>query len=111
MSPWNDKDQFHAMAKKTVLKNMISKWGIMSIEMQTAHLADQSIQEQEGKYDYADNSTVIDVEAENVSEEEKRVKLFIDKAETMEQLEQLKESVPQQLMFYYDARVDELNIA
>lgn len=111
MSPWNDKDQFHAMAKKTVLKNMISKWGIMSIEMQTAHLADQSIQEQEGQYDYADNSNVIDVEAENVDEEEKRVKLFIDKAETMEQLEELKGSVPEQLMFYYDARVDELNIA
>ncbi|WBV60279.1 recombinase RecT [Chryseobacterium camelliae] len=111
MSPWNDKDQFHAMAKKTVLKNMISKWGIMSIEMQTAHLADQSIQQEEGQYDYADNSNVIDVEAENINEEEKRVKLFIDKAETIEQLEELKESVPQQLMFYYEAKVDELNIA
>ena len=111
MSPWNDKEQFHAMAKKTVLKNMISKWGIMSIEMQTAHLADQSVQKEEGSYDYVDNSNTIDIEAENVNEEEKRIKLFIDKAETLEALEQLKESVPEQLMFYYEAREDELQIA
>ncbi|WP_294288496.1 recombinase RecT [uncultured Chryseobacterium sp.] len=109
MSPWNDKDQFHAMAKKTVLKNMISKWGIMSIEMQTAHLADQSIQDQEGKYDYVDNSNIIDVEAESLSEEEKRVKSFIDKAANMEQLADLKESVPAALMYYYEAKEDELN--
>lgn len=36
---WN-KD-FDAMAKKTVLRNMLSKWGILSIEMQTAYQADQ----------------------------------------------------------------------
>ena len=111
MSPWNDKEQFHAMAKKTVLKNMISKWGIMSIEMQTAHLADQSVQKEEGSYDYVDNTTTIDIEAENGIEEEKRIKLFIDKADTIEALEQLKESVPEQLMFYYEAREDELQIA
>ncbi|MCC3214987.1 recombinase RecT [Chryseobacterium sp. X308] len=111
MSPWNDKEQFHAMAKKTVLKNMISKWGIMSIEMQTAHLADQSVQKEEGTYDYVDNSNTIDIEAENVNEEENRIKLFIDKADTLEALEQLKENVPEQLMFYYEAREDELQTA
>lgn len=111
MSPWNDKEQFHAMAKKTVLKNMISKWGIMSIEMQAAHLADQSVQKEEGSYDYVDNSNVIDVEAENVNEEANRIKLFIDKADTLDALEQLKESIPEQLMFYYEAREDELQTA
>ena len=28
------------MAQKTVLKNMLSKWGILSIEMQRANMAD-----------------------------------------------------------------------
>lgn len=34
---------FNAMAKKTVLKNTLSKWGILSIEMQNAVIADQAI--------------------------------------------------------------------
>lgn len=38
---WN-KD-FDAMAKKTVLRNMLSKWGILSIEMQNAYTADSNI--------------------------------------------------------------------
>ncbi len=40
-SAW--KTDFDAMAKKTVLKNTISKWGILSIEMQSAVVADQSV--------------------------------------------------------------------
>ncbi|WP_438423080.1 recombinase RecT [Aquimarina macrocephali] len=59
-SPWQDKDQFDAMAMKTVLKSTLSKWGIMSIEMQTAQLVDQSVQEQEGQYNYVDNTIDID---------------------------------------------------
>lgn len=35
------KKDFDAMAKKTVLRNMLSKWGILSIEMQEAYAADQ----------------------------------------------------------------------
>lgn len=36
------KKDFDAMAKKTVLRNMLSKWGILSIEMQNAYTADQA---------------------------------------------------------------------
>lgn len=36
---------FDAMAKKTVLKSLISKWGIMSIEMQTAFEKDIEVDE------------------------------------------------------------------
>lgn len=36
-------DDFDSMAKKTVLKNLISKWGILSIEMQKAIKFDQSV--------------------------------------------------------------------
>lgn len=91
MSPWNDKDQFHAMAKKTVLKNMISKWGIMSIEMQKAQLADQSVQIEEGNYQYIDST--VEIEDENIQEEEKRVISFILKAETVENLKELEKHI------------------
>ncbi|MFM7850599.1 MAG: recombinase RecT, partial [Flammeovirgaceae bacterium] len=37
------KSDFDAMAMKTVLKNTISKWGIMSVEMQNAFKVDQAV--------------------------------------------------------------------
>ncbi len=37
------KTNFDAMAKKTVLKNTLAKWGMLSIEMQNAVIADQAI--------------------------------------------------------------------
>lgn len=38
------KKDFDAMAKKTVLRNMLSKWGILSVEMQSATTKDETIQ-------------------------------------------------------------------
>lgn len=57
-SPWNDEDQFDAMAKKTVLKNTLSKYAPLSIELQTAQLADQSVQTEEGSFEYVDNNSL-----------------------------------------------------
>ncbi|HHD2713892.1 recombinase RecT [Clostridium perfringens] len=37
------KSNFDAMAKKTVLRNLLSKWGILSIEMQKAFTADENL--------------------------------------------------------------------
>jgi recombination protein RecT len=37
------KKDFEAMALKTPYKNMLSKWGVLSIEMQTAMIADQAV--------------------------------------------------------------------
>ena len=54
-SPWNDKDQFDSMAMKTVLKNTLNKWGILSIEMEKAMLGDQSVQVEEDSFTYPDN--------------------------------------------------------
>lgn len=100
-SPWNDKDQFDAMAKKTVLKNTISKWGIMSIEMQTAQLADQSVQPEEGKYNYIDNT--IDIESSTESEENIRIKSHIEGLEDMAGLEAIKGTLDtEQLTLFKD---------
>ena len=42
-SPFGWNKDFDAMAKKTVLRNMLSKWGILSIEMQNAYTADLNV--------------------------------------------------------------------
>lgn len=52
---WADKDSFDAMAKKTVLKLLISKYAPLSVEMQNAIKADQSVMRQPEQYDYVDN--------------------------------------------------------
>jgi recombination protein RecT len=55
-SKW--KDDFDAMAKKTVLKQLLSKWGILSIEMQQATIKDQAVIqgiEENAAFDYVDN--------------------------------------------------------
>jgi len=48
-------NDFDGMAYKTMLRQLLSKWGIMSIEMQKAFEADMSIVEEDGSYDYVDN--------------------------------------------------------
>lgn len=46
---------FDAMSMKTALKMLLSKYGILSIEMQTAVMADQAVVKDNGEYEYADN--------------------------------------------------------
>lgn len=45
---------FDAMAYKTMLRQLISKWGIMSIEMQSAIDADMAVIREDGTKDYVD---------------------------------------------------------
>lgn len=46
---------FDMMSQKTVLKQLISKWGVMSIELQKAVQSDQAVIREDGTYDYVDN--------------------------------------------------------
>lgn len=46
---------FDSMAKKTVLRQLLSKWGIMSVEMQEAYIKDQVELKTNGDYDYIDS--------------------------------------------------------
>ena len=46
---------FDAMAKKTMLRQLISKWGIMSVEMERAYVGDQAVIREDGTVDYIDN--------------------------------------------------------
>ncbi len=45
---------FDAMAYKTMLRQLISKWGIMSIDMQQAYESDQAVIREDGSKDYVD---------------------------------------------------------
>ena len=46
---------FDGMAYKTMLRQLISKWGIMSIEMQEAFTKDMAEIKENGDYDYIEN--------------------------------------------------------
>lgn len=46
---------FDGMAYKTMLRQLISKWGIMSIELQTAMEKDMSEIKEDGSYEYVNN--------------------------------------------------------
>lgn len=46
---------FDAMGVKTMLRQLISKWGVMSLEMQKAYEADGGVVNQDGSIDYVDS--------------------------------------------------------
>lgn len=71
---------FDDMAKKTLIRQIISKWGVMSVDMQTAYERDMSVEDSNGNPSYIDNkpddvpqapnvfSEPIDVDAEILEE-------------------------------------------
>ena len=73
---------FESMAKKTVLKLLLSKFGILSIEMQTAQKVDQAVIKEVNKdnieVEYVDGNENIDatttaIEVETVVEEDEEL--------------------------------------
>ncbi len=46
---------FDGMGFKTMLRQLLSKWGVMSIELQRAFESDMSVLNQDGRPDYIDN--------------------------------------------------------
>ena len=55
-------DNFDAMARKTVLKLLLAKWGPLSVEMQTALLRDQSAETDNSQPTYVDNTPLAEEE-------------------------------------------------
>lgn len=85
---WNT--DFEAMALKTVIKLLLSKYAPLSIEMQRANLTDQSvINDWDGKeIEYVDNDeTKLDPEAVSEAKEVERIKNFIESCKSVEELE------------------------
>lgn len=73
---------FDGMAKKTMLRQLISKWGIMSVELQQAYINDTSYQDENGTHYYdneSSNEEVVatvkqDIEEKTGSKEEPNAK-------------------------------------
>ena len=80
---------FDAMAKKTVLKQLISKFGIMSVEMQDAVVKDQQIIDKEGNGEYVDNNNIV-IKAEQDDRSEV-LKFIQDEAMTIEALQEVEQ--------------------
>lgn len=62
---------FDGMAFKTILRKLISKYGVMSIDMQEAFTKDMAVMKENGDYDYVDTPS----EEANVVEEVKSEKV------------------------------------
>ena len=72
---------FNGMAFKTMLRQLISKWGIMSIDMQEALTKDMSVVKEDGTYDYIDNQISVPTEE----------KINTEVAETTEKITEVKQ--------------------
>ena len=59
---------FDGMAYKTMLRQLISKWGIMSIEMQNAYEGDMAIINEDGSKNYVETEEAEIIEADVISD-------------------------------------------
>ncbi|HQW96018.1 MAG TPA: recombinase RecT [Saprospiraceae bacterium] len=82
------KDDFDSMALKTVIKLLLSKYAPLSIEMQKANIADQSIIKDSDtmNVEYADNIEVIDLSENNATKEGQRITGFINSIKNADML-------------------------
>ena len=48
---------FDGMAFKTMLRQLISKWGVMSVEMRSAYVNDMAFKDEKGQVNYIENET------------------------------------------------------
>ena len=78
---------FDGMAYKTMLRQLISKWGIMSIDMQRAVDGDMATIKEDGTPEYVDNAPV---EEPTVEEPATVAEPVTDKQETEISLGELK---------------------
>lgn len=71
------KENFHSMAKKTVLKLMLNKGDApMSVQMQQAFTADQAVIREDGTADYVDNQQEKETIVVETTEADKAAELF-----------------------------------
>lgn len=72
---------FDGMALKTMLRQLISKWGIMSIELQTALDNDMAVIHEDGSAEYVENETQDNIVAEQEYQEVKQPESLVRESE------------------------------
>lgn len=101
------KDNFDAMAQKTVLKLLLSKFAPLSVDMQKAVISDQAV------INDADNGdvTYVDHEIVTVDKEAERVVLMIEDAKSVEELKAIQPHVKEEQMDLFNQKFSELQPA
>lgn len=99
------KDNFDAMATKTVLKLLLSKFAPLSIDMERAVITDQAIINNAETTDV----TYIDNTPEEVDKERERVQLMLADAVTVKELSELKDKIASEYIDLYNNRWEDLN--
>ena len=111
----NWKDNFDAMAQKTVLKLLLSKYAPLSTEMQKAVEYDQAKVNENGDIDYVDNTENVTYEEVSNEKEINRILKHIEQSDTVEKLEQVQqyvfESENEQIEIIYNRKLDGLKNA
>ena len=101
------KDDFDSMAKKTVLKLLLSKYAPLSVEMQTAVITDQAtINDPED----LDNVSYVDNEVVKVDPDDERILMFINSAKNQDELDYAKEHSGEKHLDLIKSKQKELNI-
>lgn len=78
-SKWST--DFDAMAKKTVLKQLLSRWAPLSVQMIEAQRSDQAVLRGSDSYEYIDNqdgeqNVIITIDEDSATDEKKRKRTF-----------------------------------
>lgn len=90
---------FDEMAKKTMIRQLLSKWGIMSVEMQEAFIKDQAEMKADGTYDYIDAK----VATEKVEQHQKETMASVKVTnETVEDAEVVEDAPANEGIFNYE---------
>jgi recombination protein RecT len=100
---WNT--DFDAMANKTVLKLLLSKFAPLSIDMQRAVITDQALVNDADTVDV----TYIDHEEPEIDKEAERIVLMISDATTIEQLLKIKPFVKEAQTDLFENKFSELS--
>ena len=74
---------FDGMAYKTMLRQLISKWGIMSTEMQEVLEKDMAVIKQDGTYEYVDNEDA-PADAAVIQQDEAPIENVVVEQETLD---------------------------
>lgn len=98
------KDDFNAMAIKTVLKLLLAKFAPLSVEMQKAVVSDQAVINDADTQDvtYVDNDQPV------IDKEKERIALMIHDASTVEELESIATHVEADQIELFNSRKEEL---
>ena len=95
---------FVGMGSKTVIKLLLSKFGPMSIEMQTAVTIDQAVIND----DKGENVSYVDHEDVVIDKEAERVQLMVNDCKTLTELDVLQKSNPDFPIDLFNAKKSEL---